>query len=222
MPNGFLKRSSMRRSAAICATLALASAILLQVPAAAQEVGMFFDENAEVCVGSIENFGSAVKVRVFAFVGAEVTLNGASLRLELPNGFEVSNQGEPRQGMNTLTGDINSTLGIDITLSPCQLGGAPVLLLSFDLTHFDTGLPGGPQVQDLELKLRGGTIVADSLNLVEPTLKLCDPEDPLGGTTELKEAVALQATLNCSAQCPCTVGTRPKAWSDFKRLYLEP
>ncbi len=212
----------MRRSSAIRAA-ALFSALLLYAPRTqAQEVGLFFDENAEVCVGTIENFGAAVTIYVFAFVEPSVTLNGASLRLELPNNFEVSNQTEPRQGMNTLSGEIASTQGIDVTLSPCQPGGAPVLLMSFDLSHFDLNLPGGPQVEDLELKLRGGTIVADSLNLVEPNLKLCDPEDPLGGTVELREAVSLQATLNCSSQCPCTVATLPRTWADIKRLYLEP
>ncbi len=210
-----------RRSALFFAGLLCFALVVRFTPAQAAEVGLFFDENAETCVESIENFGPGVKIFVFAFAPSGVTLNGASLRLELPAGIVVANEQEPRDGQNTLTGNIDASLGVDVTLSPCVPGGGPVLLMSFELSHFDPSDPSA-HFEDLELKLRGGTIVADSLDLVEPNLKICDPDDPLGGEFELQEAVSLRATLNCTTECPCTTAIRQRTWADFKRLYLKP
>ena len=212
----------MRRRSAMSSAAALFLAVSLPLSVVhGQEVGMFFDENAEVCVRDIENFGPALKIYVFAFAEPELTLNGAFIRLALPVGFQVRNQEGPPDAQNTIAGDIASPLGIDITLSPCKPAGAPVLLMTFELSHFDSQNPDA-HVEDLLLKLRGGTIVADDLTLTEPNLKICDPDDPLEGQFELAEAVALQATLNCTSECPCTVAIAAGTWADFKRLYLEP
>ena len=209
-----------RRSAMSTAAVFSCAFGVLVSSARSQEVGLYFDENATICVAPIENFGPALKVRIYAFVAPGDTLNGAVLGLDLPSGFRVTNQEVPPKDQNTIEGDITSATGVDITLSPCVVGGAPVHLLSFDLQHLDSENPDA-RVEDLVLKLRGGTNVADSLNFVEPQLKFC-PDDPIGGVPELVEATALMATLNCTGECPCTVTVRRRTWADFKRLYLEP
>lgn len=186
----------------------------------ALEIGIFFDENAESCVAEIQNFGPAVKAHVFAFVSADTALNGAVLRLELDSGFVVRNEEAAKGQGNGLEGEIASPTGVDVTLAECPPGGAPVLLMTFDLELADPDLKD--PVADVRLKLRGGTVVADSLDLTEPNLKVCDPDDPLGGDPELKPAVALQATLNCTSECPCTVAVQRRTWAELKRLYLEP
>lgn len=206
------------RSAKLVACLVCV--LLAPTPSAALEIGIFFDENASSCVAEIQNFGPAVKAHVFAFVPPDTLLNGAVLRLELDSGFVVHNQEAAKGQGNGLEGDIASPTGVDVTLAECPPGGAPVLIMRFDLLLQDIDNPGG--VENVIFKLRGGTVVADSLDLTEPNLKVCDPDDPLGGEPELAPAVALQATLNCTSECPCTVAVQRRTWAELKRLYLEP
>jgi hypothetical protein len=199
-------------------------ALVLFAPAAdAREVGLFFDENAETCVRDVHNFAPPVKVWVFAFADPGDTLQGALLRFNRPAGFEVTAQELPRDGgLHTKTGDLIEPDGIEITLSPCVVtSSAPILLMTFDLQHFDRNMGSGSQVWDLELQLRGGTIIADSLTLLDPHLKLC-AADPIEGETELVVAENRPSTLNCTSECPCTVGVARRSWAEFKRIFLEP
>lgn len=212
----------MRRRPTMTSVALPCLAFLFLAPAAeGRGIGLFFDENAETCVAEIGNFDPPIKVWIFAFADPGDTLQGAILRLERPQGFEVTNVELPREGHYTMAGDLTSANGADITVSPCTLSTAPVLLMTFELQHFDTA-PGAPaRVWDLQLPLRGGTIVADSLTLVEPHLKLC-AADPIEGRAELVLAEVRPSTLNCTSECPCTVGVARSSWAEFKRLFLEP
>jgi hypothetical protein len=185
----------------------------------AQEVGIFFDDNGQMCVTTIENFGAPVQARIFAFAEAGTLLNGALLRLEMPIGFRIQNVELPK-GKNDMVGDLNSSDGLDVTLSECPEVTGPVLLLEFELVHEDPF--GELMVPDVLLELKGGTNVADSLTLEQPQLKLCDPDDPLGGEFELVEAQSQRTTLNCTGECPCTTAVVRRSWTHVKSHYRKP
>jgi hypothetical protein len=183
----------------------------------AQEVGIYFDEQAQTCVANIESFGTPVQAYVFGFVDAGTLLNGAVLRLELPAGFEMNDVELPK-GQTNMEGDLTSPDGVDLTLADCPLASGPVLLLKFKLAYL---VPGG-EPADVVLELKGGTIVADSVTQQKPQLKLCDPDDPLGGDFELLESQSVLSTLNCTGECPCTTAVSRRSWTHIKSLYRKP
>ncbi|MFQ5599509.1 MAG: hypothetical protein ACE5G2_03025 [Candidatus Krumholzibacteriia bacterium] len=200
----------------IAAIAAAVASMLLHGPGSAQEVGVFFDEGAQTCVAAVEPFGPAVRTHLFVFAEDGTALNGAILRLLLRPGFRIRSELWPRN--TTHEGSLISFNGVDVTFEGCVIAQGPVLLLSFDLV--DEGLRPGPE-PDVVLRLEGGTVVADSLTLTEPHLKVCDPDDPFGEEPQLIAAKSIQATLNCTGDCPCATAIGRKTWSAVKRLFLE-
>ncbi|UCE03991.1 MAG: hypothetical protein JSW67_07390 [Candidatus Latescibacterota bacterium] len=191
--------------------------LILSSAVDAQEVGIYFDEQAQTCVANIESFGTPVQAYVFGFVEAGTLLNGAVLRVELLPGFEMSDVELPK-GRTDLEGDLTSSEGADLTLADCPVASGPILLLKFKLAYL---VPGG-EPADVVLELKGGTLVADSLVLQKPQLKVCDPQDPLGGDFELLESQSVLSTLNCTGDCPCTTAVSRRSWTHIKSLYRKP
>jgi hypothetical protein len=188
-------------------------------------VGLYFDADAQSCVTSLANFDS-VRVWAFAYVDPGTQVNGAILRLELPPAFQALTRTvrPPKAAQfSNLSGDLTGAKGLDMTWQKCVAsdGLTPIQLFSFRLDYFDIFCPSECQVPDVVLQFAGGTGAADSLASIMPRVKLC-PDDPVGGHGELIESPSLRATLNCTTDCPCTLGVQAKTWAEVKQLYREP
>jgi hypothetical protein len=188
-------------------------------------VGLYFDADAQSCVTSIANFDS-VRVWAFAFVGPETQVNGAILRLELPPNFRAETRYlRPPKAVHfpLLSGDLTSNRGLDMTWQQCVASNAvtPVELFSFRLEYLNPLCQDCPVPNDVVLQFAGGTGATDSTASIMARVKLC-PDDPVGGHGELIEAPSLRATLNCTTDCPCTLGVQAKTWAEIKQLYREP
>jgi hypothetical protein len=186
-------------------------------------VGLYFDANAQSCVTSLVNF-SSVRVYAFAYVEPGTQLNGVILRLQLQPGFRaLTTSVEPAVHYSVVSGDLTGSHGLDLTWQECVEadGSAPVKLFSFLLEYLDFSCQEC-QAPNVVLELAGGIGGSDSTAAITPRVKLCDPEDPVGGHGELVEARSLRATLNCTTDCPCALGVQPKTWAEIKQLYREP
>ena len=102
----------------------------------------------------------------------------------------------------------------------CPTASGPVLLLSFDFHQYDEDVPPGGIVPDMQMQLKGGA-TTDSLVFEKPQVKIAS-DDCLNGVPQLVEAVALQSTLNCTADCPCTTAVRASSWAAVKRRFQRP
>lgn len=187
-------------------------------------VGLYFDQSATTCVTSLANF-SSVRVYVFAFVEPQTQLNGVILRLQLQPGFRaLTTSVQPPKGapFSVVAGDLTGSHGLDMTWQKCVAApeSGPVELFSFLLEYLDPSCQECQQ-PNVVLQLAGGIGGSDSTASIQPRVKIC-PDDPVGGHGELVEAPSFRATLNCTANCPCTLAVEPKSWAEIKRLYREP
>ncbi len=202
--------------ATVAGVLAFAGAAVAQ---SAFRIGVFFDSNAQSCTGEIRNFEQPPqRAYVYALVPAGTVVNGALLRLVPPHGLIIDDLLPPHSAQ--LDGTFTGSEGLEITLQVCQPANGPVLLLSFDFHQFDSEVEPGGIVPDMRLQLKGGA-TADSLAYEKPQVKI-GGEDCINGVPQLVEAEALQSTLNCTADCPCTTPVRSTSWADVKRRFLRP
>jgi hypothetical protein len=212
------------RKSATWIALTMASAVLHSgAPVQSEEyrVGLFFDEGARSCVGEIRNYDNqGVEAHIFAFVPDGTAVNGALVGIELPPGLILRSLKEIKDA--NYSGDMTSPDGLDITLVNCPVASGPVMLGTLDLIQVDDRYPESPRIPDIALWLRGGVTEADSLKFERPQVKVCDPDDPIGGTPELVEALSFRATLNCSSDCPCVTGIEAKTWGWVKRRFKGP
>jgi len=190
-------------------------------PAAAQtdfRLGVFFDSGAQSCVGEIRNYADPQRAYVYALVPAGTLVNGALLRLVLPHGLFADNLRPPHSAL--LEGTLTGPTGLEITLQECQPASGPVLLLQFDYHQSDGNVDPGGRVPDMLLQIKGGA-TGDSLTFEKPQVKI-GGNDCVGGTSQLVESIALQSTLNCTADCPCTTAVQRTTWAEVKRRFLHP
>lgn len=208
----------MRWARRVAAAVTIVVAAVSGVAAQTQRVGVFFDENAQSCVGEISNH-SEVTAHVFAFVTPGTVLNGAILGLELPAGFVLRETILPKQSNSE--GLLTASTGLDVTLWSCPVATGPVLLVSFTLRQADFSLPGGARTPNVALRLRGGAVLADSLVKEKPHVKLC-PEDPINGVPTFVEVESQGAMLNCDGDCPCTTAVQAATWTRLKSVFRKP
>jgi hypothetical protein len=188
---------------------------------ATPRVGVYFDEQGNACSANLEPFDPVgVQAHILAFVEPGTELAGALFRLELPSEIQIVNGTVEWPKNSTVTGSMTSTTGTDLQLQICPTSdGTPVRLVSFVLNDIRPGMDPRP---DLEIKVAGGTIAADTLTLKEPNLKLCDPDQP-DGYADLIVAPTTLATLNCSSgNCPCEVtAVQRRTWTAVRKLYAD-
>ncbi len=206
---------------AVIARAMVAGILACARTAAAQSefrIGVFFDSGAQSCVGEIRNYAPEQRAYVYALVPDGTVLNGALLRLVLPHGLVVGSVLLPH--MAETRGTLTGPEGLEITLQDCLPASGPVLLLRFDFHQFDRDVDPGGMVPDMRMQIKGGA-TADSLAFEKPQVRIAG-EDCINGTPQLVEALALQSTLNCTADCPCTTAVRRSSWADVKRRFLRP
>jgi len=209
------------RYASLGVVPSVVSLLLLPPLAQAQEyqIGIFFDEGANSCVGELANFGE-IPAYLFAIVPEGTELNGAIVGLNAPPGLIVA-LGAIQPKDVTQGGDLTSSSGMDVTLQKCPIAAGPIRLANLRLIYDDSRIPGGTIVPDVQLLLRGGASQADSVSYVKPQVKIC-PEDPLGGKPTYLDAVGLRSTLNCSSNCPCVTSVANATWGRIKELFRGP
>ena len=79
-----------RQIGCVVSSALMLAAIFGPHPIEAQRIGLFLDQGASVCHGSIEPFGADVHVYMIAFPPANVAINGALLRIDLPAGLDLA------------------------------------------------------------------------------------------------------------------------------------
>lgn len=209
-------------NAAAAIALAMVTAILASARAASAQsefrIGVFFDTGARSCVSEIRNNGPTQSAYVYALVPNGTVVNGALLRLVVPHGLVITSYRPPHSVH--FDGTLTGSAGLEITMQLCEPATGPVLLLSFDFHQFDENVLPGAIVPDMLIQVKGGA-TTDSLVYEKPQVKIAG-DDCLNGVSQLVEAVALQSTLNCTADCPCTTAVRTSSWADVKRRFLRP
>ena len=193
---------------------AATAALLLQGTAASQpKLGLFFDDQARECTGTLQCFGPSVRVYVFA-MQAGIDMVGALFTLRLPLGLLAGDLIFPKDLVSSYSGNLDN--GLDLQFNqPCRPGDK-ILILEFDLqdvSFCDSIRP------DLKLHLEGAAS-SDSIAALTPRIKICDPSNP-EGNLGMVFATSLDAFLNCSQVCGCEVALEPRSWAGIKTLYRE-
>ena len=182
-------------------------------------IGVYFDAAAQNCVADVLNFAPAIRAYVFVMVPEGTLVNGALVSIDLPTGFVIDNERAPHTGIGHISGTLTGADGLSVILQDCPLAAGPVELVSFDLKQVNPGLPPDTRVPDVRLEIKGASVQSDSLVYEKPQVKICDPEDPIGGEPQLVEAIPILSTLNCSIHCPCTTPVDRSTWGSVKSLY---
>jgi hypothetical protein len=184
------------------------------------QVGVFFDTVGNSCSATLEPW-EPITAYVLAFLEPGIELGGALFSLELPIDLEVDPISILWPKNSTRAGTLTGSEGLELTLQGClTTTGAPVVLATFSLLDKNLHNITRP---DLRISIAGGTISApDTLSLLQPNLKVCDPNDPWGYSS-LIAASGTRTTFNCTAEdCPCIeTSVSPITWTALRKLYAD-
>jgi hypothetical protein len=213
-----MRRSKRQLSVALATAACLATAAWLAGAgsAAAQRVGVFFDEQATVCNAPITSFGS-VHAYIYVFPPPTLAMSGVALRLQLPSNVEVDARDQvtfPHGLVFSETGSLEG--GLILRFYPCITSGQPLRIAEFGMVDLNSPSAG----ENLVLHFVGtpiDTMVAAKV----PRLLVCNPDDP-EGQLGVVDAPSVDAILNCTQNCYCTTALVPRTWGAVKSLYREP
>lgn len=197
------------------AALVGAVGLLLLVPSTTpgQRIGLFFDPAATLCEAPLVGLFDSVRVYVVGFPPADSLLGGALLSVELPPLVEIwpGTFRIRRDVVFDIVGDVANLRDLDVRFRGCVDTNEPLPLMEF-VIYEGSDTPRS----NVRLRLTGAAV--DSLSLLYPAWKFCDPADPEHFVGYV-HAPSVDAVLNCTVGCYCTTAVRHATWSAIKSLY---